>query len=213
MGLAAPVQASENSRYGGPFGPCTLRAGRINEIPLGMPLTPTLLLVPSVSAGQILLRRLAREKRATAAIFATRPKDLALKMAEGKCHALGLLAWQGGHGALLSAKLLASHPELLEPGLPEAPVARVLPGRSRICARPESGRPRSGGWRSAARVRKTGRGSSGSRRSTSATRPRSSRSSSTRPACSPRPKPRRPRFSPAPPSSAPWSRSRLLRDP
>jgi RecB family exonuclease len=91
-----------------------------------MPLTPTLLLVPSVSAGQILLRRLAREKRATAAISAMRPKDLALKMAEGKCHALGLLAWQSGHGALLAAKLLASHPELLKPGLPEAPVARVL---------------------------------------------------------------------------------------
>ncbi|HQZ18043.1 MAG TPA: hypothetical protein PLD86_14310, partial [Vicinamibacteria bacterium] len=91
-----------------------------------MPLTPTLLLVPSVSAGQILLRRLAREKRAIAAISAMRPKDLALKMAEGKCHAQGLLAWQSGHGALLSAKLLASHPELLKPGLPEAPVARVL---------------------------------------------------------------------------------------
>jgi hypothetical protein len=91
-----------------------------------MPLTPTLLLVPSVSAGQILLRRLAREKRAVAAISATRPKDLAEKMAEGKCHALGLQAWRNGHGALLSAKLLASHPELLRPGLPEAPVARVL---------------------------------------------------------------------------------------
>jgi len=91
-----------------------------------MPLTPTLLLVPSVSAGQILLRRLAREKRALAAISAMRPKDLALKMAEGKCHAQGLLAWQSSHGALLSAKLLASHPELLKPGLPEAPVARVL---------------------------------------------------------------------------------------
>jgi len=91
-----------------------------------MPLTPTLLLVPSVSAGQILLRRLAREKRAIAAISAMRPRDLAEKMAEAKCHALGLLAWQSGHGALLSAKLLASHPELLKPGLPEAPVARVL---------------------------------------------------------------------------------------
>ncbi|MBX7186727.1 MAG: exodeoxyribonuclease V subunit gamma [Vicinamibacteria bacterium] len=91
-----------------------------------MPLTPTLLLVPSVSAGQILLRRLAREKGAVAAISAMRPKDLAQKMAEGKCHAQGLLAWQSGHGALLSAKLLAAHPELLKPGLPEAPVARVL---------------------------------------------------------------------------------------
>ena len=91
-----------------------------------MPLTPTLLLVPSVSAGQILLRRLAREKRAMAAISAMRPRDLAEKMAEGSCHARGLMAWQGGHGALLCAKLLASHPELLEPGLPEAPVARVL---------------------------------------------------------------------------------------
>lgn len=91
-----------------------------------MPLTPTLLLVPSVSAGQILLRRLAREKRALAAISAMRPRDLAAKMAEGKCHALGLLAWQSGHGAILSAKLLAAHPELLKPGLPEAPVARVL---------------------------------------------------------------------------------------
>jgi RecB family exonuclease len=91
-----------------------------------MPLTPTLLLVPSVSAGQILLRRLAREKRAIAAISAMRPRDLAEKMAEAKCHALGLMAWQSGHGALLSAKLLAGHPELLKPGLPEAPVARVL---------------------------------------------------------------------------------------
>src|SRR6185436_4701533 len=63
---------------------------------------------------------------AIAAISAMRPKDLAAKMAEGKCHALGLMAWQNGHGALLSAKLLASHPELLKPGLPEAPVARVL---------------------------------------------------------------------------------------
>jgi RecB family exonuclease len=85
-----------------------------------------LLLVPSVSAGQILLRRLAREQRALAAISAMRPKDLAARMAEGKCHALGLLAWQSGHGAMLSAKLLAAHPELLKPGLPEAPVARVL---------------------------------------------------------------------------------------
>ena len=91
-----------------------------------MPLTPTLLLVPSVSAGQILLRRLAQEKRALAAISAMRPKDLAARMAEAKCHALGLMAWQSGHGALLSAKLLAAHPELLRPGLPEAPVARVL---------------------------------------------------------------------------------------
>ena len=91
-----------------------------------MPLTPTLLLVPSVSAGQILLRRLAREERAIAAVSAMRPKDLALKMAEGKCHGQGLMAWQSGHGAILSARLLASHPELLKPGLPEAPVARVL---------------------------------------------------------------------------------------
>ncbi|MEO5763603.1 MAG: hypothetical protein ABIR28_14975, partial [Vicinamibacteria bacterium] len=91
-----------------------------------MPLTPTLLVVPSVSAGQILLRRLAREKRAMAAISAVRPRDLAARMAESACHAKGLMAWGTGHGAMLSAKLLASHPELLKPGLPEAPVARVL---------------------------------------------------------------------------------------
>jgi RecB family exonuclease len=91
-----------------------------------MPLTPTLLLVPSVSAGQILLRRLGRRKGAIAAISAMRPKDLARAMAEGPCHAQGLLAWQGAHGALLAARLLAAHPELLKPGLPEAPVARVL---------------------------------------------------------------------------------------
>lgn len=91
-----------------------------------MRLTPTLLLVPSVSAGQILLRRLAREKGAIAAITALRPRDLAEKMAGAKCHAAGLQAWQHGHGALLVAKLLKSHPELLKPGLPEAPVARVL---------------------------------------------------------------------------------------
>ena len=91
-----------------------------------MPLTPTLLLVPSVSAGQILLRRLAREKRAMAAISAMRPRDLAIKMAESACHARGFMAWETGHGALLSARLLASHPELLKPGVPEGPVARVL---------------------------------------------------------------------------------------
>jgi RecB family exonuclease len=91
-----------------------------------MPLTPTLLLVPSVSAGQILLRRLARERGAIAGITALRPRDLAQRMAEGKCHAQGLLAWQTAHGAMLAAKLLAAHPELLKPGLPEAPVARVL---------------------------------------------------------------------------------------
>ena len=91
-----------------------------------MPLTPTWLLVPSVSAGQILLRRLVREKGALAAVSAMRPKDLAQKMAEASSHAQGLLAWQSGHGALLAAKLLAAHPELLKPGLPEAPVARVL---------------------------------------------------------------------------------------
>jgi RecB family exonuclease len=91
-----------------------------------MPLTPTLLLVPSVSAGQILLRRLGRRKGAIAAISAMRPKDLARTMAEGACHAQGLLAWQVAHGALLAARLLAAHPELLKPGLPEAPVARVL---------------------------------------------------------------------------------------
>ena len=91
-----------------------------------MPLTPTLLLVPSVSAGQILMRRLAREKRAIAAISAMRPRDLAEKMAEATCHGEGLWAWQSAHGALLTAKLLAAHPELLRPGLPEAPVARVL---------------------------------------------------------------------------------------
>ncbi len=61
-----------------------------------------------------------------AAILAMRPKDLAEKMAEAACHAQGLMAWQSGHGALLSAKLLGAHPELLKPGLPEAPVARVL---------------------------------------------------------------------------------------
>jgi ATP-dependent helicase/DNAse subunit B len=61
-----------------------------------------------------------------AAISAMRPKDLAEKMAEAKCHAEGLLAWGSGHGALLAAKLLAAHPELLKEGLPEAPVARVL---------------------------------------------------------------------------------------
>ena len=55
-----------------------------------------------------------------------RPRDLALKMAEALCHGQGLMHWETGHGALLSAKLLASHPELLKPGLPEAPVARVL---------------------------------------------------------------------------------------
>jgi RecB family exonuclease len=91
-----------------------------------MPLTPTLLLVPSVSAGQILLRRLGRRKGAIAAISAMRPKDLARAMAEAACHAQGLLAWQGAHGALLAARLLAAHPELLKPGLPEAPVARIL---------------------------------------------------------------------------------------
>ena len=61
-----------------------------------------------------------------AAISAMRPSDLAQKMAEGKCHTRGLMAWHTSHGALLSAKLLAAHPELLKPGLPEAPVARVL---------------------------------------------------------------------------------------
>jgi len=91
-----------------------------------MPLTPTVLLVPSVSAGQILLRRLAREKGAIAAISAMRPKDLAQRMAEASSHAQGLLAWQSGHGALLAAKLLNAHPGLHKPGLPEAPVARVL---------------------------------------------------------------------------------------
>lgn len=91
-----------------------------------MALSPTLLLVPSVSAGQILLRRLAREKGAQAAISAMRPLDLARRMAESAAHAAGLLAWESGHGALLSARLLSAHPELLKPGLPEAPVARVL---------------------------------------------------------------------------------------
>lgn len=91
-----------------------------------MPLSPTLLLVPSVSAGQILIRRLAREKHALAAISALRPRDLAEKMAATRCHGVGLQVWGSGHGALLAAKLLAAHPELLKPGLPEAPVARVL---------------------------------------------------------------------------------------
>ena len=91
-----------------------------------MTLTPTLLLVPSVSAGQILLRRLAREKGAIAAVSAMRPKDLAQRMVGSQCLAAGLMAWESGHGALLSAKLLAGYPELLKPGLPEAPVARVL---------------------------------------------------------------------------------------
>ena len=91
-----------------------------------MPLTPTLLLVPSVSAGQILLRRLARENGAIAAISAMRPKDLAEKMAGAACHSRGLMTWSSGHGASLSARLLAAHPELLKAGLPEAPVARVL---------------------------------------------------------------------------------------
>ena len=91
-----------------------------------MPLTPTLLVVPSVSAGQILLRRLVREKGALAAVSALRPRDLAEKMAESACHGQGLMAWHSGHGALLAAKLLSSHPELMKPGLPEAPVARVL---------------------------------------------------------------------------------------
>lgn len=91
-----------------------------------MPLTPTLLLVPSVSAGQILIRRLARERRALAAVAALRPRDLAEKMAATLCHAAGLQVWGSGHGALLAAKLLAAHPELLKPGLPDAPVARVL---------------------------------------------------------------------------------------
>ncbi len=91
-----------------------------------MALTPTLFLAPSVSAGQILLRRLARERGAMAAISAMRPKDLARKMAEARVRSEGLMAWESSHGALLSARLLAAHPELLKPGLPEAPVARVL---------------------------------------------------------------------------------------
>ena len=91
-----------------------------------MALKPTLLVVPSVSAGQILLRRLAREKGAIAAIEAMRPVDLAARMSEARCHALGLQAWRSGHGALLAARLLAAHRELLPEGLPEAPVARVL---------------------------------------------------------------------------------------
>ena len=91
-----------------------------------MPLSPTLLLVPSVSAGQILLRRLARARGAIAGVSAMRPEDLALRMAESSCHARGLLAWHGAHGALLSAKLLAAHPDILKPGLPEGPVARAL---------------------------------------------------------------------------------------
>jgi len=91
-----------------------------------MALTPTLLLVPSVSAGQILLRRLARQRGAMAAIAAMRPRDLAFKMAEARARASGLLAWEVGHGALLAKRFLSAHPELLRPGLPEAPVARVL---------------------------------------------------------------------------------------
>lgn len=101
-------------------------AGRIIEDSHGMALTPTLLLVPSVSAGQILLRRLARQTRAIAGISAMRPQDLAAQMAEATAHASGLMAWESGHGALLSARLLSAHPELLKAGLPEAPVARVL---------------------------------------------------------------------------------------
>lgn len=61
-----------------------------------------------------------------AATSAMRPKDLARKIAEAKCHADGLMAWESVHAALFSAKLLGAHPELLKPGLPEGPVARVL---------------------------------------------------------------------------------------
>ena len=190
------------------FGTLAATGRPYHQNPIGMPLTPTLLLVPSVSAGQILLRRLAREKRAMAAISAMRPKDLAQKMAEGKCHALR------PDGLAKRSRRAFSPPSSWPPSrTPQAGPARG-PGGPRSC--PDA-RGSARGRDETLAVRRLGeRSQSPEDRSRllgvaaiyERYTPRSKPGSSTRPAFTPKPRPPRRRFSREPPSCSPPTSSR-----
>lgn len=94
----------------------------------GSPLAPTLFLAPSLSAAQILTRRLARRRGALAAFWAMRPLDLAERIATATCLARGEKPWGAGHAALSAEQLLQDGPgrRFLGSRMPPGPAARVL---------------------------------------------------------------------------------------
>ena len=94
-----------------------------------MSFRPLLLLVPSKAAATELPRRLASTGRALAGVYAWKPLDLARAIAEPLLLGRGLRPWDGGHDALLAARLLADTGGAglrLPEGAPIAPVAAAL---------------------------------------------------------------------------------------
>ena len=93
-----------------------------------MSLHPIVLLTPSLAAALELPRRLASSGRALAGIYPFKVLDLARALAEPVLLGRGLRAWDGGHDALLAARLLAeSGPGFgLPADVPRGPVAATL---------------------------------------------------------------------------------------
>lgn len=88
---------------------------------------PLILLAPSRAAAVELPRRLASTGRALAGLYPFKLADLARAVAEPALLGRGLKPWDGGHGALLAARLLEDGDGLrLPPDTPRAPVALAL---------------------------------------------------------------------------------------
>ena len=88
---------------------------------------PLILRAPSRAAAVELPRRLASTGRALAGLYPFKLADLARAVAEPALLGSGLRPWDGGHGALLAARLLEEEGGLrLPPDAPRAPVARAL---------------------------------------------------------------------------------------
>ena len=105
----------------------------------------TVLIAPSMAAVVELPRRLAMTGNAVSGLYAFKLLDLARALAEPTLLGRGLQAWDGGHDALLAARLLAEDPGggfPLAADLPKGPVAatlaRTLSELRRWSATPES---------------------------------------------------------------------------
>ena len=105
----------------------------------------TVLIAPSMAAVVELPRRLAMAGNAVSGLYAFKLVDLARALAEPALLGRGLQAWDGGHDALLAARLLAEDPGggfPLAADLPKGPVAatlaRTLGELRRWSATPES---------------------------------------------------------------------------
>ena len=92
-----------------------------------MGIRPVVLLVPSLAAAVELPRRLAARGPGLAGVYPFRVLDLARAVAEPALLGRGLKAWDGGHDALLAARLLDEEPSpLVRPDVARAPVAAAL---------------------------------------------------------------------------------------